>query len=67
MKINLLVKLDVVKIPFYAIVSFRRVRSSAIELFSSPPKPAVWEFASIFETKVRVELLEGYKRAVCDT
>ena len=27
----------------------------------------VWEFAKMFETMVGVELLEGYKRAVCDT
>ena len=29
----------------------------------------VWEFANllVFETMVGVELLEGYKRAVCDT
>ena len=27
----------------------------------------VWEFAKVFETMVGVELLEGYKRAVCDT
>ena len=27
----------------------------------------VWECAKIFETMVGVELLEGYKRAVCDT
>ena len=26
-----------------------------------------WEFAKICETMVGVELLEGYKRAVCDT
>ena len=25
-----------------------------------------WEFAKMFETMVGVELLEGYKRAVCD-
>ena len=27
----------------------------------------VWEFAKMFETMAGVELLEGYKRAVCDT
>ena len=27
----------------------------------------VWEFAKMFETMVGVELLEGYKRLVCDT
>ena len=27
----------------------------------------VWEFSKMFETMVGVELLEGYKRAVCDT
>ena len=27
----------------------------------------VWEFPKMFETMVGVELLEGYKSAVCDT
>ena len=36
-------------------------------LAKKPKRNIVWEFTKIFETMVGVELLEGYKRAVCDT
>ena len=35
--------------------------------FGEQTKTKYWEFAKMFETMVGVELLEGYKRAVCDT
>ena len=47
----------------------RTIVADCVELFLEKKRKRniVWEFAKIFETMVGLELLEGYKHAVCDT